>query len=130
MYLPHSSPVVEEKSDELWDWYAVALFLLIPIDLLTTVGAALSVGIEEEINPLMRWFLTQELSFIVLIHLIVVFLAVYGFWGVILAARRTLDPTDRYLTFMIEIWLGLLISFGLFIFANNMSVIVLGGSLL
>lgn len=116
--------------DEYWSWFAVALFLLLSVDLLTSTGAAVKHGIDAEINPIMRWFLAQDLVAITLVHLLVAVLAVYAFWGVLFFLRRTPSPIDRYFTYFVEGWLGLLVAAGLFLFANNMSVIVLGQSLI
>lgn len=128
--MSHTARRRERLEREYWSWFAVALFLLLTVDMLTSVGAAVKHGLGAEINPVMRWFLGQDLVALTLIHLIVAILAVYAFWGVLYFLRRTPTPIDRYFNFVIEAWLGLLIAAGLFVFANNMSVIALGRSLL
>ncbi len=40
--------------EEYWDWVAVALFLLVTVDMLTTMFAAAALGPVAEANPLMR----------------------------------------------------------------------------
>jgi hypothetical protein len=122
--------VTDARIEEYWDWIAVALFLLLAVDLLTTLAAARMVGSAAESNPLMRWLLGRDVLIVIGAHLIVVVM-VTGFFGLLIdRLRRTEPPTDRYLAFLIEAWLGLLVAIGLAVFANNLAVIVLGRSLL
>lgn len=118
------------RLEEYWDWFAGALFLLVTVDLLTTFGAIRKYGLEAEINPLIVWLARRGVVVLVVAHLVVVVLAVVAFAGLVRMLRRTDPPHDRYLALCIEGWLGLLLAAGLLVFANNLSVIVLGGSLL
>lgn len=118
-----------ERIDEWWDWFAVALFLLITVDILTTIGATVRYGYGAESNPLVRWLLVEGPVVLVGVNLAVVVVTVLCFRGVILMARRVPDPYQHAFTLGVELWLGVVISVGLFLFANNLSVIVLGGSL-
>jgi hypothetical protein len=43
--------------------------------------------------------------------------------------EATDPPYDRYVAVTVQAWLGLLIASGLFVFANNLTVIVYGRSL-
>lgn len=119
-----------DRIDEWWDWFAVALFVLITVDILTTVGATVRYGYGAESNPLVRWLLVEGPVVLVGVNLAVVVVTVLCFRGVILMARRVPDPYHHAFTLGVELWLGVVISVGLFLFANNLSVIVLGGSLL
>jgi hypothetical protein len=123
-------PVVESRIEEYWDWIAVALFLLLAVDLLTTLAAARVVGAGAESNPLMRWLLGRDVAVVVAAHLVVVVLVTGCFRLLIGRLRHTPAPTDRYFALLIEAWLGLLVAVGLAVFANNLAVIVLGESLL
>lgn len=120
----------DTRIQEYWEWFAVSLFLLITVDLLTTFGATVAHGIEAESNPLMRWLLLQGPVVITVANLVVLVVAVYCFSSVITAVERSPEPYDRYLRRVVEVWLGLLLAMGLFVFANNLSVVVLGESLL
>lgn len=120
----------ETRIQEYWEWFAVALFLLITVDLLTTFGATVTHGIEAESNPVMRWLLLQGPLVIAAANLLVLVVVVYCFSSVVTAVERSPEPYDRYLRRAVEVWLGLLLSMGLFVFANNLSVVVLGESLL
>jgi dipeptide/tripeptide permease len=122
--------VTESRIEEYWDWIAVALFLLLSVDLLTSLAAARLVGAGAESNPLMRWLLGRTTLVVVGAHLgVVVF--VTGFFRLLLGRlRRTPSPADYYFALLIEGWLGVLVAVGLGVFANNLSVIVLGRSLL
>ncbi len=125
---PRDSP--EQSWERYWDWFAVALFLLLTVDLLTTMGAALIYGLEAETNPIMRWILSQGAATIIATHLAVLLLAAGGF-GMLVRYGEGLTgrAADRFrLSF--KLWLGLLIAAGLVVYANNLAVIVLGDSLM
>jgi len=121
---------LDHRLKEYWDWVAVALFLLVTLDLLTSLYAASVVGLEHESNPLMAWLLAQSLPIIVGLHLVAVVLAAVFFHGIIELIRQTSPVYRAVMMRGLEIYLGLLIAVGLFLFANNLSVIVLGRSLL
>ncbi|MFB6102583.1 MAG: hypothetical protein ABEJ73_08460 [Haloplanus sp.] len=122
--------VAEARIEEYWDWIAVALFLLLAVDLLTTLAAARVVGSGAESNPLMRWLLGRSTLLVIGAHLAVVVI-VTGFFRLLIDRLRcTPPPADYYFALLIEGWLGVLVSIGLGVFANNLSVIVLGESLL
>ena len=122
--------ISESRIEEYWDWIAVALFLLLAVDLLTTLAAARLVGVGAESNPLMRWLLSRGVLVVIGAHLAVVVLVTGCFRLLVERLRRTPAPANRYFALVIEMWLGLLLAVGLGAFANNLSVIVLGGSLL
>jgi len=122
--------VAESRIEEYWDWIAVALFLLLAVDLLTTLAAARLVGAGAERNPLMRWLLGRDLAVVVAAHLVATVLATGCFRLLIGRLRRTPSPADRYFALLIEAWLGVLVAVGLAVLANNLAVIVLGRSLL
>lgn len=119
----------ETRIQEYWDWAAVALFLLLSIDLLTSIFAASVVGLEHEGNPFMAWLLFQPLPLLIGVHLVVMGLAVLGFWLLFREIERSEGIAGRILRFLTELYLGLLIAVGLFVYANNLAVLVLGRSL-
>jgi len=49
-----TSTQVETRLNGWWSWVSVALFLLVTLDLLTSLYAAEAVGVEHESNILMR----------------------------------------------------------------------------
>jgi hypothetical protein len=122
-----------ETTDHLvpgyWDWVAVAMFLLVTVDLLTTLFAVASHGAGAESNPLVAWMLGQPVWVVVAANLAVVVLNGAFFYALDESLKATPAPYDRYFAIGVELWLGSLIAFGLFVFANNLAVIVLGGSL-
>lgn len=120
----------EAPVSDYWSWVAVSLYLLLPLDLLTSLYAAAAVGVEGEANPLMAWLLTQSLTTIVGVHLAVATLAVACFYWLRVMVLRTPETLSRYFAFGVQLWLGLLIAVGLVVFANNVSVIVHGRGLL
>lgn len=119
-----------KRVEEYWDWFAMALFLLVTLDLLTTAGAIAEYGLDAEINPVIVWLVRQGPLAVLLAHLVVVVLTTVAFAGVVRMLRRANPPYDIYLEYTVECWLGLLLLAGLVVFANNLSVIVLGRSLL
>ena len=120
---------LDARIPEYWDWIAVALFLLVTVDMITTVYAARSVGLAWEANPLVRWSLTSGPAVFAAINLLTVVLVAGLFERVIETLQRTPAPYDRYLAGGIEAWLGGLLAAGLLVFANNLVVIFFGRSL-
>ncbi|WP_338737540.1 DUF5658 family protein [Haloplanus salilacus] len=125
-----SRAVDEARIEEYWDWIAVALFLLLVVDLLTTLAAVRVVGLGSEGNPLMRWLLGRDVNVVVVVHLAAAVLVTGCFRLLTGRLRHTSPPADRYFALLIEAWLGVLVAVGLAVFANNLAVIVLGRSLL
>lgn len=115
---------------EYWDWFAMALFVLITLDMLTTRFAASAAGAGAEANPLMRWVLRQDVIVLTVVNLAAGAIAVGSFYVLMQLLESCRAPYDRYLARGIELWLGGLIAVGLFVFANNLSVIIHGQSLL
>lgn len=115
--------------ESYWSWVAVALFLLLPVDLLTTLLSAAVVGSDAEANPWMTWLLAQPLSVLVAVHLAVGAVAVAGFAAYEALSRRS----ERFGAVMLQavrVYLALLVTVGLIVFLNNLTVIVLRRSLL
>lgn len=125
-----SHPLARRQIDVYWRWFAAGLFLLLPVDLLTTYGAAAQYGLTYEINPLMRWLLPQGILVIIVVHLGLVVVSAVGFWGILVAIERTPPPLRRPLVYGLEAWLALLIVAGVLVVMNNLAVIVVGESLL
>lgn len=120
---------IAARIDEYWAWATAALFLLVTVDLLTTMYAAAVVGPGAEANPLIRWALGQPLPVLVGVNLGAVVFAAVVFRGLMETYRVTPARVRPYYGLLIEAWLGLLVAAGLAVFANNLSVIVLGESL-
>ena len=121
---------VDARLSEYWDWIAVALFLLVTVDMITTVYAAHEVGIAGEANPFVRWSLASGPVVFALVNLVTVVVVAGLFDGVVGTLQRTPAPYDRYLAAGVEAWLGGLLAAGLLVFANNLSVVFHGRSLL
>lgn len=121
---PGSAPL-----EEYWDWFAVALFILITVDMITTVYSARYIGPAAETNPLMRWAIGQGMVTVTIVNLAATVVAAGGFYTLMRLVERTDPPYDRVVALSVEVWLGLIIASGLFVFANNLSVIFHGQSL-
>lgn len=115
---------------EYWSWVAGALYLLLSVDLLVTLYAAGLYGAGAEANPFVQWALTQHLAVLVGVNLLALGVLAVLFYGYLelLAAARGVEAWIMARSF--ELWLGCLVAAGLFVFANNLSVIVHGQSLL
>jgi len=120
----------DRRVEEYWDWFAVALFLLLPIDMLTSAGVVATRGLTAEINPLTVWLFCRSLVALAAANLLAAVSSVGAFAGVMAALRRALSPHDTYFSYLIEVWLGLLVAAGLVVLANNLSFLVHGRSLL
>jgi hypothetical protein len=123
-------PPTGRRREEYWDWLAVALFLLVTVDLLTTLGAAARVGPGAESNPLVAALLTRPVWQLVAANLAAVVLAAGGFAGLLRLLDRTPPALRGGFALTVEAWLGLLVAGGLAVFANNLAVVVHGASLL
>lgn len=117
------------RVQEYWEWVAVALFLLVTVDLLTSMFAAAAVGLEHESNPVMQWLLSQHVAVIIAVNVAATAFVVLFFYALMELLEYTPSRYRRSFSLVVEIWLGLLVAAGLFVFANNLSVIVLGTSL-
>lgn len=113
-----------ERREEYWFWAAVALFLLLTVDLLTTIYAAGVVGPDAEVNPVIHWALKSGVSALVGIHLVALLLLAVLFYGLIRLTWEAPEPYDAIVALSFEVWIGLLIAGGLMVFANNLLVIV------
>ena len=134
----HEAPTIRQvlpddptsRLEEYWQWFALALFVLITVDMITTMYAAAYAGPAAEANPLMRWALGQGIVVVTAVNLAATVVAVSFFYLLIDALRSTPSPWNRYVALSLEVWLGVLIAAGLGVFANNLAVIVYGRSLI
>lgn len=112
-----------------WGWFAVALFLLIPLDLLTTLIVVAEHGTAVEANPIVRWLLRQGLLAVTVVNLVVVALAVTLFHVAVERFRRAAPPNPRPFVLFVNLWIGGLIAVGAGIVANNILAVVRYGLL-
>jgi hypothetical protein len=115
--------------EEYWDWVAVGLFLMVTVDLLTSLYAAEVVGIEHESNPVMRYILSRSVGVVALAHIAAVVLVSYFFYA-LFEVLKYRSGDGRWSRIALELYIGLFVASGLFVFANNLTVVVLGDSLL
>lgn len=116
--------------DEYWDWVGVVLFLLVTVDMLTSIYAASAAGVSAESNPLMRYLLSQSVPVIAGAHVAAGIGSVAFFYALRENVKMASSRYRGYLGASLKLYLGLLVAAGLFVFANNLSVIVLRRSLL
>lgn len=116
-------------AEEYWAWIGSALFLLITLDLLTSLFAAHQVGIQHEANPIMQWALEQHMGLVLMFNLLALALAILLFYGLYQTLDETSERWQPLYANCIEAFVAILVGLGLFLFANNLSVVVLGRSL-
>jgi hypothetical protein len=122
--------VSSARIQEYWSWIAVSLFLLISVDMLTTIFAAAALGSDAEANPLMRWALEQGVGTLVAVNLAAVVLAVGFFYALLELLAQTPARYQRGFALLVEVYLGILLFAGLGVLANNLSAVILGASIL
>lgn len=118
------------RVEEYWTLISVVVFLLITVDMITTMYAVAIHGPAAEANPLMRWVLEQSLWMLAGVNIIAGTAIALMFHGMMRLFTASSRPGSRYFGLAIELWLGVLILCGLLVFVNNLGVIFLGQSLL
>jgi hypothetical protein len=83
---------LESKLEEYWDWFTVALFVLITVDMITTMYAATYAGPAAEANPLMRWEIGQGVLVMTAVNLIATVIAVGIFYFLMQLLETTPSP--------------------------------------
>ena len=119
-----------ERVETYWRWFAGVLFLVVTLDMITTMYAVDAVGPAGEANPLVRLVIERGVLEYAALNLVAVVVAVACFQALVRVVRADDAPYARYVEAGLGIWLGLLLAAGLFVFANNLAVIVFGRSLL
>lgn len=118
-----------DRRREYWSWAAGALYILLTLDLITTLYAASIYGTAAEANPWMRWALQQGVATLVLVNLAALVVLVVLFYGMIELTVRAPDRHEQTIALTFEVWLALVLAVGLVVFANNLAVIVHGENL-
>ena len=118
-----------DRRREYWSWAAGALYILLTLDLLTTLYAASIYGTAAEANPWMRWALEQGIATLVLVNLAALVVLVVLFYGMIELTVRAPERYEQTIALTFEIWLALVLAVGLVVFANNLTVVVHGENL-
>lgn len=114
----------DEYVETWWVWFTVALFLLLPLDLLTTLFAVAEYGVAAEANPIMEFLLRQGLLAVVGVHLVVIALVVSFFHVVVARFRVSNRHSRRLLAPIITVWILILNIAGCLIVTNNILLIV------
>lgn len=107
-----------------WYLFAVALFLLVPLDLFTTLLAVTKYGTVVEANPLMRWLLQQGLFAVIVANLAVVGIVVGLFHVAVHRLRQAPPAQHRSVALAVNVWVGILLVAGTVLVANNLAVIL------
>lgn len=124
-----ASTGARENRAVYWEWFAVALFLLVTVDMLTTAGAAAAVGIEHEANPFVRWLLAMGVVPLAAVNLAAVVCATCVFAGLLELIAWAPEPHAWMLEQSLRVWLGFLVGSGVVVALNNMLVLTVETSL-
>lgn len=114
---------------EYWSWAAGALYILLTLDLLTTLYAAGIYGVTAEANPFVQWALQQGVGTLVVINLAALLVLAVLFYGMIELTVRAPEQHEQVIALAFEVWIALVLAAGLLVFANNLTVIVFGENL-
>jgi len=116
---------IEARVETWWAGLAVALLLLLPVDLLTTLAAVARHGPAVEANPLVRWLLDRGMiEVVVLANVAAGSAAVYLFHAVVGIVRRAPAGRRRVLVYGIDAWILLVVFAGIVLVANNLLAVV------
>lgn len=118
---------IDASVDQWWLWFGVALFLLLPFDLLTTLLAVTKYGLGVEANPIVRWLLGHGILAVAAANLAVVVLGTVLFHAAIRSIRRAPATYHRSLTHVVNAWIGCLLVVGVVVAVNNLLVLVRPG---
>lgn len=124
-----SAVPARDRRREYWSWAAGALYILLTLDLITTLYAASIYGPSAEANPWMRWALQEGVETLVLVNLAALVVLAILFYGMIELTVRAPERYQQSIALTFEVWLALVLAVGLVVFANNLSVIILGENL-
>lgn len=119
-----SNHEMDQYVGQWWLFFAAALFLLIPLDLLTTLMAVSKYGTVVEANPIMRWLLEQGLFAVTAVNLVVVGIVVYMFHAGITRIRQAPASSRRAFAHVVNVWVGVLLGAGVVLVANNVIAIL------
>lgn len=115
--------LTEDGLSDYWSWVTATLFILLPIDLLMTYTASEIVGVNGEVNPIMRWLIQQDLVVVIGIHLGILIVIV----GIFALYKRIAEWSPKYTSIMLHsmrAYLVLMIAGGFVVFLSNLIVIL------
>lgn len=117
-------PARTDGTESWWAWFAMVLYLLLPIDLLTTLVSVSRHGLAVEVNPVMRWLLELGAFPVLAGHLLVTVLAVWLFDAVVTAVRQAPPADRRGVIIVVDLWLATAFVAGVALTVNNLLVIL------
>jgi hypothetical protein len=121
LFVPDPEQVMR-RVDSYWRWIGVVVFLLIPLDMLMTLLGQAAVGAAGEANPLMRWALHQGIATLVIVNIVAATAVVGVFHFMLWLVPWMSRETRPYFGVMLEGWIGLGLTAGLWLFVNNLTV--------
>jgi hypothetical protein len=117
-------PARTDGTESWWAWFAMVLYLLLPVDLLTTLVSVSRHGLAVEANPVMRWLLGLGGPAVLAGHLLVTVLAVVLFEALVRSVRRVPPADRRGVVLVVDLWLATGFLVGVALAINNLLVIL------
>lgn len=108
--------ITSQNNTEYWFWFTMILFLLFPIDTLSTFLSIKKYGLQYEANPLIKLLLSYNITLFILFNLFILLIVVYLFSVII-------NNIDHIITYLfIELFLSVLLFLSIFIVINNILI--------
>lgn len=120
---------IGQSDSEYWSWFTFMLFLLIPLDILSTSFAIRLYGVQGELNPLMRVLFMADWYIFLIVNVGVAIMAIGFFNGVLAMGEITPIEYKKRYYFVVELWMGAGIAFGIGLLVSNLMVVFYGYSL-
>jgi len=120
---------IGQSDSEYWSWFTFMLFLLIPLDILSTSFAIRLYGVQGELNPLMRVLFMADWYIFLIVNVGVAIMAIGFFNGVLAMGEITPIEYKQQYYFVVELWMGAGIAFGIGLLVSNLMVVFYGYSL-
>jgi len=115
---------IERRVRRWWIGFTVALFLLLPLDLLTTFLSVSKHGLGVEANPVMSSLLSHGMLVLTVAHLAVIVAVVVGFDRAISAIRRAPTGTRGQLATGVDAWVAFIVAAGVALVVNNLLTVL------
>lgn len=113
-----------ERRRRWWVGFTVALFLLVPVDMVTTLLSVAEHGVAVEANPVVRYLLRQGLLELTVVNLLVVCVAIPAFHVAVETIENVTGDGGAALERGVEAWLGVLLVGGVLLVANNVATLL------
>jgi hypothetical protein len=113
-----------DKRCRWWAGFTLALFLLVPLDMFTTMLSVAQHGLGVEANPFVRYLLYRGVVELTLVNLFVVGVSVYAFHVAVETIRDASGLRGTVLELGVDAWLVVLMVGGTLVAVNNVATVL------